>query len=151
MAPSWIIGLTVHVFRCSSGMRAECRWGAPACSTTSASERDGSSSRTSCSTPPCTSPTRTWCAGQPSQVPCVIPVQPMHVWGSGGTRAKVLKAFDSLIRRSFACWLPVNRPARSQERPEPSDPRRQLSVGPRGQRVLEGTSRVHVQRLQVPG
>lgn len=62
---------TTHVtvfLPCSTATRAECRWGALGCSTISASERDGLSSLTSCSTPPCTSPTHTWCAGQPSQV-----------------------------------------------------------------------------------
>lgn len=47
------------------------------------------------------------------------------------------------------CWLSFDRPARSQDWPESPDPRRQLSAGPRGQRVLEGTSSLHLQRLQV--
>lgn len=58
---------------------------------------------------------------------------------------------DMSVFMFVACWLSVHRPARSQEWPEPSHPRWQLSAGPRGQRVLEGTTSVHIQRLQVRG
>lgn len=59
---------TAWLCSCSTATRAECPWAAHACSMTSASVRGESLSPTSCSTPPSTSPTRTWCAGQPSQV-----------------------------------------------------------------------------------
>lgn len=41
------------------------------------------------------------------------------------------------------------RPTRPQEWPEPSHPCWQLSAGPRGQWMLEGTTSLHLQRLQV--
>lgn len=52
-----------------------------------------------------------------------------------------------------AGWLSglrcLHRPAGPQKRPESPHPRRQLSAGPRGQRVLEGAPGLHLQRLQV--
>lgn len=49
----------------------------------------------------------------------------------------------------ISSWLHNHRSARPQEWPEPSHPRWQLSAGPWSQWVLEGTTSIHIQRLQV--